>query len=302
MDRKEVNFLNEKDWLILQTLFEERNITKTAERLYISQPALTYRLQQIEKEYETTLVIRGKKGIEFTPQGEYLVNYAKEMLLQAQKTKETIKNMEQKVQGKLRLGASSNFAHYCLPILLKDFLNQYPDVEINLKTGWSSDVIQLVYKEEVHVGIIRGNHQWSEEKHLLFAEPLYIVSKKPIKLEELPYLPRVNYQTDIHLKTTIETWWKKNFTQPPLITMEVDKIETCKELVINGLGYSIFPSICLRSDDNLYMISLKDDNIVTRDTWIISRNKSLELIVVKAFVDFTKNYFRTSNSFQLNSI
>ncbi len=283
--------MDEKDWLILQTLAEEKNITKTAERLYISQPALTYRLQQIEKEFETTLVIRGKKGIEFTPQGEYLVNYAKEMLLRAQKTKETIKNMEQKVQGKLRLGTSSNFAHYRLPILLKNFLAEYPDVEINLKTGWSSDVIQLVYKEEVHVGIIRGDYQWPEQKHLLYQEPLYIASKKKFDLDDLPHLPRINYMTDAHLKQTIDTWWKSRFTVPPLITMEVDKIETCKELVLYGLGYSIFPSICLRPDDGLYTIWLTDEQLIKRNTWIIYRNTALDLLVVKAFVDFVKQFY-----------
>jgi len=284
--------MDEKDWLILQTLYEEKNITKTAERLYISQPALTYRIQQIEKEYATTLIVRGKKGIEFTPQGEYLVNYAKEMLLKAQKTKEAIKNMERKVQGMLRLGTSSNFAHYRLPKLLKNFLTEYPDVEINLKTGWSSDVIQLVYKDEVHVGIIRGDYQWPEQKHLLAEEPLFIASKEKFAIAELPRLPRINYMTDAHLKQTIDTWWKNRFTVPPRIMMEVDKIETCKELVLHGLGYSIFPSLCLRPDDELYTVLLTDEELIKRNTWIIYRNATLDLLVVRTFVDFVRRFYR----------
>lgn len=291
MFRKGAVDMEDKDWLILQTLYEEKNITKTAERLYISQPALTYRLQQIEKEFGTKIVTRGKKGVEFTSQGEYLVDYAKSMLTKLRKTKEAIQNMEDKVQGKLRLGVSSNFAHFKLPILLKSFLDRYPDVEINVKTGWSSEVIQFVYKEDVHVGIVRGDQHWPEQKYLLNEEPLYIASKQKIDLDKLPYLPRINYKTDFHLKNTMENWWQKRYTLPPLITMEVDKIETCKELVMNGLGYSIFPSICLKEQDDLYTIDLCANNeIAPRKTWMIYRNGSPDLSVIKAFVDFIKSH------------
>lgn len=284
--------MDEKDWLILQTLAEEKNITKAAERLYISQPALTYRLQQIEKEFSATLVIRSKKGIDFTPQGEYLVRYAKDMLLQIQKIKETIKNMEEKVQGKLRLGIASHFARYRLPTLLKNFLMEYPGVEIHLKTGWSSDIVQLVHTDEVHVGIIRGNYQWPEQKHLLFQEPLYIAAKQSFKLDDLPHLPQINYSTDIYFKQIIDAWWKSRFTVPPQVTMEVDRIETCKELVLHGLGYSIFPGICLNPNDELYTMALTmDDQLTQQNTWIIYRNNTVSLYVVDAFVNFVKNFF-----------
>jgi DNA-binding transcriptional LysR family regulator len=283
--------VEDKDWVILQTIYEERNITKAAERLYISQPALTYRLQQLEKELGTKLVSRGKKGVEFTSQGEYLVKYAKDMLLQLRKTKEYIQNMDNKVRGTLRLGVSSNFGRYKLPTILKDFLDHYPDVEIEVTTGWSSEVVQLVYKENIHVGIIRGDYSWQEQKHLLSEEVVCIVSKKEISIEELPYLPRINYKTDHLLKNLIESWWQERFTRPPLISMEVDRIDTCKEMVMNGLGYAIFPSVCLKESDDLYTInlSLKDGQIILRKTWMVCRNSSLELSVIKAFFDFLKN-------------
>ena len=56
--------IKQKDWLIIKTLYEEKNITKTAEKLYITQPALTYRLQAIEQEFGVKIVNRGKKGVE----------------------------------------------------------------------------------------------------------------------------------------------------------------------------------------------------------------------------------------------
>ena len=282
--------MDEKDWHLLVTLFNERNITKAAERLYISQPALTYRLHQLEKEFGTKIVMRGKKGVEFTVQGAHLVEYSKEMLLQLRKTKEYILNMDQEVKGTLRLGVSGLFARYELPHLLKNFLAKYPEVEINLKTGWSSEVNHLLQKEDVHLGIVRGNYNWHGEAYLFREEMISVAFSKKIELAELPMLPQIKYRTDPSLRTVIDNWWKEIFRTPPTIAMEVDRIDTCKQLVLNGLGYAILPNICLSDDDPLYTFPLVSSNQqpLVRKTWIIYREHSLELTFVKAFIDFIK--------------
>lgn len=280
----------EKDLALLKVLYQEQNITKAAERLYISQPALTYRIKQLEKEFGATIILRGKKGVTFTTQGEYLVKFANKMMLEIRKTKENILNMNNKVEGILRLGVSSNFAHFKLPVILKTFLEKYPNVEVNVKTDWSSRVLDFVQKEEVHIGILRGDINWHQYKYKLKKEGLYIASKKKIKLEDLPTLGRIQYVTDSHLKNTLDVWWQQTFIQPPLITMEVDKIETCREMVMNGLGYGIFPGICLKEDDPLHKIILCDDKgqLIKRNTWLICKDSTLELTVINAFVEFVK--------------
>ncbi|MXQ55706.1 helix-turn-helix domain-containing protein [Shimazuella alba] len=66
--------MNEQDCLLMGYLDEERNLTRTAERLYITQPALTYRLQQIEKEFGVSIIVKDKRGIRLTPEGEFMQN------------------------------------------------------------------------------------------------------------------------------------------------------------------------------------------------------------------------------------
>jgi DNA-binding transcriptional LysR family regulator len=280
--------MDEKDWHILINLHELRNITKTAQRLYITQPALTYRIKQLEKEFKTNLISRGKRGIEFTVKGEYLVQYAKDMRDQLRDAKENISNLDKNVQGTLRLGVSGLFARYELPVLLKEFLKLYPDVEISLKTGWSSKIHQMLQKEEAHLGIVRGPYNWKENKVLFQEEKICIASNKKIEVEDLPFLPRINYMTDQSLRNTIENWWQETFKVPPKISMEVDRIETCKELVLNGLGYAILPEICIKNNDPLYTapIILNDNSFLLRQTWIFYRNVTLELAQVKAFIEF----------------
>lgn len=281
--------MDEKDWVMVQTIFEERNISKAAERLYISQPALTYRLQQLEKEFGTMIVARGKRGVEFTSQGEYIAQYARDMILQFRNTKEYVQNMDKEIKGALRIGVSSIFARYVLPSILKDFVELYPNVDIQLKTGWSTEINHMLHKEEVHLGFVRGNYVWQEEKFLLREEPILIVSKKPIKsVMELPSLPRINYETDQSLKSIIDNWWQETFEEPPTITMEVDRIETCKQLVLMGLGYAILPTMCLEKGDDVHTIKLtrKGKKPIMRDTWMLYRKRSLSLSPVNAFVNF----------------
>ena len=285
--------MEDRDWQILITLHNMKNMTKAAETLYISQPAFTYRLKQLEKEFQTKIVHRGKRGVEFTPQGEFLVQYAKKMLIELRKTKEQVLDMNDEIRGTLHLGVSSNYARYELPPLLKLFIEKYPRVEINLITGWSSEVLQYLNKEVVRIGIVRGDVHWQEGKLLLREEPICVAYKSKIEIEELPYIPRINYKTDISLKNVIDQWWHSQFTNPPLVTMDVDRIETCKELVLNGLGYAIFPKICLTDADGLYTVDLlhnNDNQPLRRQTWMIYRHESLEMTLNKAFVEFMTEY------------
>lgn len=284
--------LVDKDWEILVTLYNEGSINKAAQKLFISQPALTYRLKQIEKEFNTQIVHRGNKGVIFTYQGEQIVHYAKLMLKELSKLRDNLENAEKEFRGILRLGVSTNFALYRLPSLLEGFLKLYPNIEIQLKTGWSSQVFELLRNDDIHIVILRGEHNWSDGTILLEKENLFVASKEKFQLDDLPSMNMIKYKTDFGLKNTFDEWWQKTFTQPPKISMEVDRIETCKELVKKGLGYAIFPSISLKEQDQLYTIKLEiDHKPIWRETYLLYREDYLELKVVSAFVNFIKNYY-----------
>ncbi|MDR0136724.1 LysR family transcriptional regulator [Metabacillus idriensis] len=280
--------MDERDWLVLQTLYREKNITKAAQHLYISQPALTNRLQQLEKEFSVTIVHRGRRGVQFTPQGEYLAKCAHDMLSAIQKIKENVLNMEDNAVGTLRLGVSNFFTDYKLPNLLKLFKEQYPNVEFKVTTAFSSEIAHLIYSGDVHIGFVRGDYSWKGQKRPLFEETLCIASKSEIDISKLPDLPRIDYHTDPLLKTAVDYWWSEHFTQPPLISIEVDKADTCKKMVVNGLGYAILPSMILSDVDDLHKIVIEtaEGKPIMRKTWMFFHEESLQLNIVKAFVDF----------------
>ncbi|MCX7786518.1 MAG: LysR family transcriptional regulator [Spirochaetes bacterium] len=286
--------MDDRDWKILKTIAEEKNITRASEKLYISQPALSYRLKALEVEFRSQLFIRTPKGVTLTPQGEFLLSYANDMMLQLMKTKERLTSIGDKVYGPLRIGSSSVFANNILPELLRGFLELYPNVEIFLKTGRSLEINRLLEKEEVVVAIIRGDQSWSESKYLLFNDPICLVSNDPIPIALLPEKPRIIYQTDSTLQNVIDTWWRETFNRPSFISMVVDSMDTCKRMVSQGLGWSILPHITLYENDRLYIKELfwADGTPVIRPTWVCYPNYAIELPSVRAFVNYIKDYFK----------
>ncbi|GGE02715.1 putative HTH-type transcriptional regulator YraN [Jeotgalicoccus aerolatus] len=277
---------------MLVNLYAEKNITKTAKKLYISQPSLTYRIKQLEKEFGITLLHRGNKGITFTSEGEYLVKYAEKMLSELRQAEDALANMNNQLQGTLRLGSSSNFAHYELPSILEGFIYLYPDIDVQLKTGWSTDILELLQSESIHAAFIRGDIKWSGEKMLLSEERMSIVSKHEINLGDLPQLNYIKYDTDQHLKTTLDNWWIKTFDVPAHVSMEVDRIETCKEMVKKGLGFSVMPNMSLRGEDDLYTKEIKiDGQPVTRQSWLLYKSDMIDLKIVESLSHFVKQYY-----------
>jgi len=280
--------LDERDWLIIHILYEKKNITKTGQALFISQPALTARLRQIEENLGTKLVYRSGKGIHFTPQGEYLAKCSTEMLGRMREIKDHLVNMHEDVQGTLRIAASHYMTKYKLPRLLKLFKTSYPRIEFKVTTTWSKEVLNLVNNHDVHLGFIRGDYPWPAEKQLLFEEPMCIASTDPIEISELPRLPMISYRSEEFAQLLIDNWWRENFALPPLISMEVDRVDTCKDMVLNGHGFAIMPSLIVNDTDAIHktVITDKNNTPLLRRTWLIYQKDLLDINAVKAFVKF----------------
>lgn len=284
--------MDSRDWLILKTVYKEKNITKAAKQLFISQPSLTYRIKKIEGEFHSKILIPEKRGIQFTTEGEFLVEYAKKMLLEEQSIKDKIVNMKSEIKGTLRIGASSSYAQYKLPPIFRTFLNNYPNVKIMLKTGSSSEIMNSLFNNEIHIGIENIGHGWQNGKILIGREKITIISKDNIKVSALPNHLMIEYTKNSFLKNLINNWWQKNFNVPPVTNIKVNYVEARKEMVKNGLGFSIVPEFCTKKNDNLNTIAILDENhkFITRNNWMNYKKSSLKIPIVKKFIDFIKKY------------
>ena len=286
--------IKESDWELLECLYQTGSISKTAARLYMTQPAVTKRLQAIEEEFGITIAIRGINGLTFTSKGVYLAEYASRTLQEYGELKKLLKEQSKKLYGTIHIAATGSLARFLLPDLLGKFKKEYSDVEFEVSTDYSFKVSQMVNTRKAQVGFLRGNHINSCEKVLIRTHQACAVNAYPFQLEDLPRMPRIDFYLDQSASTKIDTWWYEHFTQPPKIAMTVQSGTTCREMVKNGLGYAIFLSPDFISETpELYRIPLVDKKKqpVSRSDWMIYRKESLSQDVLQSFLSFSRDYF-----------
>lgn len=283
------------EYQLLSVLAEEMNMRKAAERLFVSQPALSQRLQNIEKEWGVQLFIRSQKGLTLTPAGELVISFVNEVLAMEEKVKESINALNEEVYGTLKIAVATIVGQNWLPKVLKKYIERYPNVKISLITGWSSEILKALYEDEVHIGIIRGTPDWKGIKIHLFEDHLYLVDREITSPDQVLSTDRpfIQFKSDSNYYQEIQVWWQGHFASSPKRQIIVDQIETCKQMALNGIGYAILPSITLNGGENVNKIALTsgDTDIgLTRDTWLIGYESSFRLRQVEAFVEVVKKH------------
>ena len=283
--------MDDKDWLMLKAIHETTSLSKAANVLFISQPALSYRLRNLEREFETKILDRHATGVSFTMHGEYLLQYAEEMLKIYNRTKKNIQNINIPVQGTLRIGIPTVFAKFRIAPILKEFRNRFPSITISLKTGSSTMLLpDLLKKNNIDIAIVRGNSDWSEEKQIIMEEPWCLIYSCPIELDQLPDIPWILDETAILIKTDIQfyAWWHDHLTVTPPSLIMVNSIEACIQLVSYGIGWAIVPKIYLEKNRSLFCLPLffLNGKPLLRKTIMIYKKHVLTHSPSKAFVDF----------------
>ncbi|MDF0725371.1 LysR family transcriptional regulator [Cytobacillus sp. S13-E01] len=282
------------EFRMLVVLANEMNMRKASERLFVSQPALSQRLQSIEKSWGTQIFIRSQKGLTATPAGERIIEFAKDVVEKEEALREQIQGLDLEVHGTLKLACASIIGQNWLPQVLKKFVTTYPHAKISLLTGWSSDILKNLYDNSVHIGIIRGNPDWKGVKQHLLTDTLYLVDTEIQEIEQVMETERpfIQFKSDSTYYQEIQEWWHTKFQTSPKRTIVVDQIETCKQMTLNGIGYAILPSITLsETDTNIFKIPLLNDigEPFKRDTWLVGYESAFELKQVQAFVKVIKD-------------
>lgn len=276
--------MNEKDWLILRAVWQHKNITRAAEQLYTSQPALSYRLRQIERKLTIRLFVEGQKGLVFSAQGEYLAQHALSVLRDLQQLKITLHSMDQGQQGEISLGVSSNYAAYRLPALLSRFRQSHPGIRVNLMSGFSEEIFQKLLRNEIDMALVKDDFNWKEGKYLVEEDDYFLVNRQDFDFALLPQMPQIKIHHGAHVTQLIERWWNANFSHAPNIAMQVDKLEVCLAMVEHGLGYAIVATY-LPLAEHLYRRPISvDGQTVKNCTWLLHRHTLNDSPMMQAFI------------------
>lgn len=277
------------DWKILSTLYRTKNITKTADLLFITQPTLTRRLQQIEAELGTTLILRTNKGVSFTPEGTLAALKSAEILAAIEDIKSSLSKTSDGLTGTLRLGAPNSYVHFVIPRLMEIFSHRYPNVQIEIHTNLSHELLHDLEAKELDVSFVRGDITTALEKRLLSKDQIYIISKRPLHIHDLPQIPQIAYTKETSIIKATERWWNERFTEPPRIHFRVHSGDACLQMVKHDLGYGIFSdSHYYTPQDNLIAIPLEylDGSKFIRKSWVVYDKNDLHNPLLSHFLDF----------------
>lgn len=278
--------MEEKDWRLLVALAEQRSMTRAAEHLYITQPAATRRVQQLENELGCTLMLRSHSGVELTSEGEAVCRYAAAQIEELEKLRCALQERGEQVRGTLRLACANAYARSRLASLLQEFSRRQPLVEVHVVTGHSNEMLRRLASGEAQMAVVRGEFHWSEAETELDADPCYYVtSVSPLSMEELPAAPQIRIVTDPSLQLDIDRWWTAHYRRPPRVVAVVDRSDVCIEMVRRGLGYSLLSGLYLEGYPDLYRHRIASET-VRRRTRACCRSDALRLRAVRAFWDF----------------
>lgn len=279
--------MDTKDWKLLKALKEYGTAVKTAEKLFLSQPAVTYRLKKMESETETKLFIKSNKGILFTSAGERLLSHADRVLRQHREILEGVKLQDGVVSGSIHLGAPPYFASRYLPALFREFSSMYPEITLRLHSGLSSELMELLRREEVLICVVRGGHVWTGEAITILQETIKIVAVQSLALENLPRTPFIGYRTDPYLQEQIDHWWWSNFATPRNMLIHTYNSSSCMRFVKEGLGFSLIPSMSM-DDDTLFNQAITNNSgePYMRPTRLLYHPKVLNFDAYTVFIDF----------------
>ena len=183
---------------VFHAVAKRLNFTKAAEELFITQPAVTKHIHEIENHFKVKLFERNGTKIKLTPAGETLLQYTGELFTVYRNLEFELNTFTQRHTGKLRIGASTTVAQYVLPPVLAAFHKKFKDIKVILSINNTEQVEQALQNKNIDLGIIEGQSknnlfkytEFVKDELVLVANSNHPLSKKEIiKPEELLKIP-----------------------------------------------------------------------------------------------------------------
>ncbi len=258
-----------------------QSVSRAAKALFISQPALTARLKGLEKDLGAQLFVRTPRGMRLTDAGNAFLPYAVRSLETLTDGRMQVNALERGGAGRMTIGAAPAVSTYVLPQLLKRFSQGYPRVSVSVRTGHSEEILDLVLREQVTLGLVRAlqhpeivSTPLYEDRLILVVEPEhhFAVSGR-IRMKELADEQLVQFdRTSSYRDLTSALFVTAGVS--PAETMELDNIDAAKKMVEQGFGVALLPQTSVADEleaGTLAEVEIVDASPVRRKIVAITR-------------------------------
>ncbi|MEN2488965.1 LysR family transcriptional regulator [Flavobacterium sp. B11] len=153
---------------VFYTVALRLNFTKAATELYITQPAVSKHIQELEETYKTKLFERNGSKIALTPAGKILLKYTKSIFDIYREIDFEMSSFNAERQGLLRLGASTTISQYIISPVLASFHQKQKDIKVNLLNGNTEQIENALINKEIEIGIVEGQSKNQSIKYIPF--------------------------------------------------------------------------------------------------------------------------------------
>jgi DNA-binding transcriptional LysR family regulator len=253
---------------------EHKSFSLAADQLYLTQPAISKRIKGLEDQLNSPLFDRHNRSLSLTNTGISLLPKAREIVQLVGDTTLAMRNMNNKVEGRLKLGTSHHIGLHRLPPFLKSFVSQFPLAELNLSFMGSESAYQAVAQRQVELALttlevsnnsgspegIVSEVLWHDKMVFVCAQDHLLSKLTHITLKDLSEYPAILPESNTFTFKLLQEKFKQqdlNLLNP----MPTNYLETIKMLTSVGLGWSLLPKTMLENSDEIGLTELLVEEI-----------------------------------------
>ena len=256
--------LNLRELQYILKVAEVKNITRAADELHISQPALSRYIHDVEDELGTKIFDRSTNPISLTYAGECYTDSAKRILLEHENLRREIRDITRHMTGRLRLGTSRDRASYMLPELLPRFCDTYPEIRVEVFTESGQKLRNALKDGRIDILILPDT--WPDSDYnfvseLIYREELVLAAKtgyipedscihdrKTIIPEKLDGMRFFLLFREHAIRTFCDRYFREHSIKPDIL-MEFPSNITCYRMAASGMGVTIIPELTAKMTD-----------------------------------------------------
>ncbi len=228
------------------------SFSAAAERLDLTQPAVSLQVRELEKQVGVRLIERIGRRATPTTAGEELLGHTRQIQATVDTALDAMARHAKGTVGRIRLGTGDTACIYFLPPVLRALRNKYPSLDIVVSTGNTPDILKSIEDNTIDIGLVTlpapgrmfDIQPLLDDEFVVIAALGAAVLPERVTAADLARLPVVLYESSANTRQLIDQWTiRAGVSLKPV--MELGSVEAIKELVGAGLGCSIVPRMAL---------------------------------------------------------
>tara|TARA_R110001583_G_scaffold10698_9_gene49243 strand:- start:35935 stop:36825 length:891 start_codon:yes stop_codon:yes gene_type:complete len=275
---------------------QEKTITAAAEKLFLSKPAVSMSLSELEKHLGQALFERKNNRLFISNFGKQLLPIADEQI-ERSKLIETLFSSNNQLNGKLRIGASNTLGNHVLPLMLADFRRQFQHQNQSLLIENSQTISEQIKDYELDIGLVEANlfdsHltsiKWLKDEMVIVCHQDHVLTqKKYLNIDDLENQQWILREEGSGSRTFFINQIGKKLTQYQ-ISLELKSTEAIINSTSAGLGIACISKVAARhalADKRLRQLNLNVD--MHRDYWLIWNKERYQSPLLQQFINFSK--------------